>query len=104
MSLDDDLILYDKVSEMTCERLSAIKSSIQWPERKGVTTECVVTAQDGLAFALLGDSGSFVLNQTGALVGLLIAGVDGRGTGYVTPIQEIWEDVRTRTGHEIELD
>ncbi len=45
-----------------------------------------------------------MLNWTGALVGLLIAGVEGRGTGYVTPIQEVQEDIRTRTEYGIELD
>ena len=104
MSLGDTVILFGKVSGMTLGTFSAIKSSVSWSEHKGLTTECVVAGVDGHAFADFGDSGGFVMNKSGALVGLLIAGSEGKGTGYVTPIQAIWDDIRTQTGREIELD
>ena len=104
MSPGDTVILFGKVSGMTLGTFSAIKSSVSWSEHKGLTTECVVAGVDGHAFADFGDSGGFVVDKSGALVGLLIAGSEGKGTGYVTPIQAVWDDIRTQTGREIELD
>lgn len=103
MSLGDDLVLYGKNSGSVHGQFNAIKSSIVWPEHQGVTTEYVVVGRKGQAFALPGDSGGIVVNQTGALVGLLIAGAECRGTGYVTPIQVIWDDIKMRTGCEVSL-
>lgn len=103
MSPGDTVVLFGKVSGMTLGTFSAIKSSVSWSEHKGLTTECVVAGVEGYTFADFGDSGGFVVNKSGALVGLLIAGSKRLGTGYVTPIQAVWDDIRTQTGHEIEL-
>lgn len=104
MSRGDTVILFGKASGMTVGTFSAIKSSVSWSEHKGPTTECVVAGVDGYTFAEFGDSGAFVVDKSGALVGLLIAGSRAIGTGYVTPIQAVWDDIRTQTGHEIEVD
>lgn len=63
----------------------------------------------GLAkeFADGGDSGSMVMNASGEVVGLLI-GKESCSTdwavGFVTPIQDIQQDVKQQTGRFLGLD
>ncbi|MCJ1347168.1 hypothetical protein MMC31_005389 [Peltigera leucophlebia] len=58
-------------------------------------------------FAFSGDSGSFVCDHNGALVGLLIGSetcAGSFGCGFVTPIAEIQADVKKKTGGFLSLD
>ena len=84
--------------------VSAIHSGITPDGLDGSTTEYLVTGLDGLAFAEGGDSGAFVLNMSGALVGLVWGGPLGEafhGSAYVTPIAEVFKDIEERTGWEV---
>lgn len=54
--------------------MTAIDSTVRWEELGGRTTrEFVVTGERGF-FAPPGDSGAFVINDAGALVGIVIGG------------------------------
>jgi hypothetical protein len=61
-------------------------------------------------FYRAGDSGSFVLDHEGHLVGLLFAGNeprkfygDGGGHGYVIPIGDIIDDIEACIGAKVSL-
>ncbi len=52
-----------------------------------------------------GDSGSFVLQENGALAGLLVGELNtptGQ-TGIVTPIKDVFKDIESFTGWKVEL-
>ncbi|KAJ5138430.1 uncharacterized protein N7515_003278 [Penicillium bovifimosum] len=49
-------------------------------------------------FAEKGDSGSWVFNLQGELVGMLKAGDEAYGTGTMTPMVDIFDDIQSLTG------
>lgn len=49
----------------------------------------------------MGDSGSWILNEVGQLVGLLWGGT--HSVCYFTPIQMVLDDIEARTGMKVEL-
>lgn len=58
-------------------------------------------------FANYGDSGSFVCDETGALVGLLFAmdlSAGEYGGWFVTPVAEIQADVKAMTNGSLSID
>lgn len=100
MRIGDQVAQFGKKSGPKLGVFSTIKSDCKLPGQPGTTTENVVCGKSGLSFAEPGDSGAFVVNMDGLLVGLLIGGPVGehRQVGYVTPIGEVFGDIQTRTG------
>lgn len=88
---------------MTYGRVSHIKHDCKLDGNDSVTSEYVVVGQKLMSFAQRGDSGAFVLNGRGRLVGLLIAGQEELNTAYVTPIEEVMRDIQDVTGQKVTL-
>ncbi len=69
----------------------------------------VVPASDQKDFSHDGDSGAFVLDCENRVCGLLFAtgqpeiGGPDRAIGYLTPIDAVFEDIRTITGCDVLL-
>ena len=52
-------------------------------------------------FSEKGDAGSWILNESGLLVGLLWGGT--QSVSYFTPIQLVIDDIEARTGMKVEV-
>ena len=63
---------------------------------KGTVFE--VTAVDCPTFGDFGDSGSFVLDASGQLVGLSVGGGSQLGTGLFVGVEDLFEDIKLITG------
>lgn len=111
IDLGEEVVLVGRTSDVRIGIFNAIESRAAFPALERRTTEYVVTSRDGLAFAAPGDSGAFVLNRQGELMGLLIGGplekgqdgVRPTGAGYVTPIEAVFADIQAQTGYNVEL-
>lgn len=57
----------------------------------------------GTAFNKAGDSGAWILDPEGDLVGLLWGGCEKSGQGYFTPIQLVIDDIEKSTGKKVEM-
>lgn len=82
-------------SAQVCKKLNRQTGQLE----DTATWEYVVAAPEGTIFAEPGDSGSFVFNVNGGVVALFW-GSPGRhssGRGYVTPIDDIFEDIKRVT-------
>jgi hypothetical protein len=103
LGLDDHVIKSGHMSDTTFGRVSHIKHDCDLHGNSSLTSEYVVVGHKGRPFAFEGDSGAFVVNGHGKLVGLLIAGEEKLGTSYVTPIMEVMRDIQEVTGLEVTL-
>jgi hypothetical protein len=103
LSMDDYVVKAGYLSGTTYGRHSHIKHDCNLPGNSSLTSEFVVVGHKGRPFALKGDSGAFVLNSYGKLVGLLIAGQEELNTAYVTPMTEVMRDIQQVTGHQVTL-
>ena len=99
-----------RTTETTFGRVNKMSRTVKWslPNQQFFRQSQEVEVHGiGDAFAYRGDSGSFVCDENGALVGLLFAmdlGKGAYGCGYVTPIREIQADVKATTGGFLTLD
>jgi len=101
MKLGDELMLFECVSGVKIGEFSAIVSNIKWCEQPTLTKEFAVCRNDGEIFSDEGDSGAFVLNRDGQLVGILVGGNKATGQAYVTSIQAVIDDIRAQTGYDV---
>ncbi len=101
LRLGDEAMKIGRSTGFTVGTFSYIKSVCRIPGLNCETSEwCFVG--DGGHFADRGDSGSFVLRQDGALGGLLFSG-SSEGHAYVTPIQDVIEDIEQRLECTVKL-
>ena len=95
-----------RTSGCTSGNVNALGRLIPWQQHAGWATEEVEVMGTTTNFACGGDSGSFVTNEHGELVGLLI-GKDSFSAdfdcGFVTPIKVIQEHIKEMTGGTITL-
>lgn len=61
------------------------------------THEHMMSTSDG-TFAEPGDSGAFLFDRLGQVVGILIGGFKRKETVYFTPIENIFDDIKEVTG------
>lgn len=104
--MGDKAVLFGKTSEAKHGVFNAIDPRVIWPGLDQPTTEWSFVGSEGDKFAAFGDSGAWVLNTRGALGGMLIGGPKGighEGIGYVTPIVEVWKDIKAQTGYDVSL-
>jgi hypothetical protein len=102
-NVDDLVVKSGSASGVSYGRFSHIKHDCNLPGNKSTTSERVIVGWKRMPFASKGDSGAFVLNSHGKLAGLLIAGQEDLGTAYVTPIQEVMQDIEEVTGCRVTL-
>ncbi|KAA6412264.1 MAG: hypothetical protein FRX48_04416 [Lasallia pustulata] len=68
------------------------------------TREIVVLSETRTkVFSEGGDSGAWVLDSVGALMGMTWGGFTCRQGTFVTPIKAITDDIRSQTGHNVRL-
>lgn len=95
-----------RTSRVTSGTVNSMKRFVHWKQHETFCSEEIEVIGLGKDFAMGGDSGSIVTNVSGELVGLLI-GKDSSstewGVGYVTPIDDIQQDVKQRTGGFLRL-
>ncbi|KAI9784443.1 MAG: hypothetical protein M1839_002099 [Geoglossum umbratile] len=103
LTLDDYVVKAGYATNTTYGTVSHIQHDCNIPGNSSTTSEYVVVGHKGKAFALGGDSGAFVLNSYGKLVGLLIAGHETLDAVLVTPITEVMQDIQQVTGHQVTL-
>lgn len=85
-----------KSTGVTSGRVSRLTRLVQWEnQQESEEVDVVGLTKD---FAQAGDSGSFVVDEDGNLVGLLIATDLITSCGLVTPIEELLADVKAMTG------
>lgn len=77
-------------------------------ERKGsilvtkVTHELMAATPNG-TFCKPGDSGSFVFDNLGGVVGMLLAGFEVKKTAYFTPLKNIFRDIEVIGAEEVRI-
>lgn len=96
-----------KTSGVTSGTVNTLTRAVHWEQHGEFYSDEIEVMGLTNDFAMGGDSGSMVMNASGELVGLLI-GKDSCasdwGGGFVTPIQDILQDVKTETGGSLSLD
>lgn len=108
MKKDSWVIKNGRTTAVTSGIVNSMTRTIQW-NNSSLLKESAEVEVIGLTdvFAHYGDSGSFVCDETGSLVGLLI-GMDTSageyGGGFVTPIMEIQADVNLMTNGFLSID
>lgn len=100
---DYTVILHGAKTKRSRGIFSHIKSDCRLPGQPGYTREHVFVGLRGEPFAVRGDSGAFVLDRQGCLVGLLVGGPERGVHAYVTPIGEVCADIKARTDYIVEL-
>lgn len=85
--------------------MNEIRSQVKLPGGPpGGTSEwCYVGEDEVHSFSRQGDSGAWVTNIIGFLGGLLVGSHTAGGWGYVTPIQDVIEDIEGSLGCEVVL-
>lgn len=61
-------------------------------------TVVVVDTYSASPFSEPGDSGSFVYDRGGGVIGLLLGGWERKNSTYFTPIENIFDDIKDVTG------
>lgn len=96
-----------RTSRVTSGTVSTLTRAVHWEQHGEFYSDEIEVMGLTNDFADGGDSGSMVMNASGELVGLLI-GKDSCATdwsvGFVTPIQDIQQDVKMETGGFLSLD
>jgi hypothetical protein len=109
LSLNSFTIKNGRSTGVTTGRFASIRPDVQWEKTDVKSTEWeLVRYKRGSVYCERGDSGAFVLDKDGALCGLLIgqhvsAWSQQHGAGIATPIDDILDDVRMRTGGTLHL-
>lgn len=95
-----------RTSDVTSGYVNRMARQVRWEQHGGMMSEELEVIGLTQNFAEGGDSGSMVMNAAGELVGLLFARdscASEWDMGFVTPIQDIQQDVRDLTGGELVL-
>ena len=84
-------------------RVNAMSTRINWGnEMESVEAE-VVSIPNASWFVSEGELGAMALNEKNEWVGMLM-GLDGAlNTGYITPVQDLIDDIKIKTGGTISL-
>lgn len=101
-----DLFKIGRTTDATWGRYNGIKaiSLVDWrngpneARRIYSNDHSVVGGSVGPEFAKGGDSGSFVFDKFGGVVGLLLAANDGTNTSFFTTLDDVFADIRQITG------
>ncbi len=93
-----------KVTGATFGTVSHLKTDVRFADQPDVVNEEIVVVGDSNErFAEDGDSGGWVFDADGFLVGMMYAGGKYLNETYVTPIAEILTDIAESSGFEMVL-
>ena len=104
MNRGDRGIKFGRTTGYTTGVFNTIKSHCMLPWSDGESVEwCFLGNKRG--FSSEGDSGSFVLSGLGELGGVVIGGAldNYNSLAYVTPIDEVFQDIEQRLGYTVHL-
>lgn len=107
MTLDSWVTKTGRTSAVTSGVVTTLTRAVHWEQHGDFYSDEVEVLGLTQDFANGGDSGSMVMNISGELVGLLIGNdscASDWGIGFVTPIQNIQQDVKRETGGFLSLD
>ena len=91
-----------RTTNITYGYVSLINHECKFPGNTNTSTEFAITGLKGTQFSDKGDSGAFVLNEFGHLVGIIMGG--GKlNESFVTPIQEVTADIMESMGYSVHL-
>lgn len=107
-AISSDMVLFKsgRSTSITQARFNQLKSVLVTREpdpvhgglRLVTTWEHAFVSISDKPFADPGDSGTFVFTELGGVIGLLWGGAERSTTGYVTPIEAIFDDIKRVTG------
>ena len=105
LKVDDWITKMGRTTGPSTGVVNSLDRVVNWKAQKVQSVEVEVFGLAS-AFADPGDSGSFVTNARGELVGLLFgrdSHSNNHDSGFITPIQELLNDVLMRTGGTVSL-
>ena len=104
MNLEDRGMKFGRTTGYTTGVLNAIQSHCILPNSDGESVEWCFLGNK-CDFSRKGDSGSFVLSGLGELGGVIIGGTTDNYNDltYVTPIDEVFQDIEQRLGYTVRL-
>ena len=102
LELGQQVMKVGRTTNVTYGYVSHIDSECKFPGNPTTSTEFAITGLKGTQFSDKGDSGAFVLNEFGQLVGMIIGG-GVLGETFVMPIQEVTADIMETTGYSVHL-
>ena len=85
---------YSKLKQVRIARVRDSDGTV----RTAITTEHSVSCSPTSTFCVSGDSGSFIFDDDGGVVGLLYGGSERNDVAYFTHILDVFEDVKAITG------
>lgn len=103
---DNFAIKKGRTSGITSGLINKMDRVVKWPNLGGVETEEIELVGLGADFADSGDSGSFVTDVKGRLVGMLFAKdacASDCDIGFMTPICDLQDNVKETTGAALSL-
>lgn len=104
LRIGDVVAKFGKATGFTVGTVHAPFDIVCMPDSGGKETrEYSVLGDKGTAFAAGGDSGAFVLDGDGSLVGIVFGGNTATLLTYVIPIDAIFKDIEACTGCPVEL-
>lgn len=74
-----------------------------WPSDVANQTYVIESSESG-PMAAEGDSGAWLVDEEGKLLGIVHGGDRGRGVCYVIPIHDVFEDIKHMTGFAVDLE
>jgi hypothetical protein len=92
-----------RTTTITAGEVSSIKTEVWWENGMKSMESVLLTAIGGHQFAKGGDSGAMVINLKKEWVGIVIGSDAYLETGYVTPVQDLMDDIKEKTGGIISL-
>ncbi|KAI9829530.1 MAG: hypothetical protein M1826_005574 [Phylliscum demangeonii] len=75
----DTVFMCGRSSGVRAGTISSVDARVRWPELPSSATEKLVVSRGGLAFAVRGDSGAWVMDRKNELVGMVVGGPTGIG-------------------------
>lgn len=81
-------------------RIAHVRNARGPGSRSIETFELQVTGKDQMDFGVPGDSGSFITDLNGKVIGMLLGGTERANASYVTPLVDIFEDIKRVTRAE----
>ncbi|KAK6524168.1 hypothetical protein TWF694_005828 [Orbilia ellipsospora] len=83
--------------------ISGVQDGVRLKEHDRDSREWCIISKSKTPFILNGDSGSLVLNQALQVVGIVTSGCDIRNCTYFTPIKLVLQDIKDRTGLDLQF-